>query len=158
MLPATRAYFPQLEGSGHTNHVLPNLVSGATIGTAMAAVSGRRVLGASSTIAVLCTGLQVVSNEARILGRYLSKKQEPLREPARPAPEPQPVREPASTTAAPRKSTLSSLWDMLARNSPIQPLSDDEYIQRLRDREVELENELAEVERILAYYRAQLPK
>ena len=44
------------------------------------------------------------------------------------------------------------------RNSPIQPLSDDEYIQRLRGREAELVTELAEVERNLQFYRAQLPK
>lgn len=103
--------------------------------------------------------MQLAANEARIVGSRISKKQTPTleREPesdlaAAPAPEPRPK------AAEPRKSTLSSIWNMAVRNSPIQPLSDDEYIQRLRGREAELVTELAEVERNLQFYRAQLPK
>ena len=159
VLPATRAYYPQLEGTGHLHHVVPSLVSGATVGATMAVVSGRRIASASSTIAVLCAGMQLAANEARIVGSRISKTQTPTleREPesdlaAAPAPEPRPK------AAEPRKSTLSSIWNMAVRNSPIQPLSDDEYIQRLRGREAELVTELAEVERNLQFYRAQLPK
>ncbi|WFD33263.1 hypothetical protein MCUN1_000076 [Malassezia cuniculi] len=178
VLPFSRAYYPSIIGSRHTQNIVPSMLSGATVGALMAAVTGKRIVPGTSTIAVLCTGFQIAANELRILGRRISRKHSP--QPSAvlaPSPDADPaqaasaaqaavqtsITDPTTETTTPptkeaKKSTLASLWAVIKRNSPIQSLSDDEYIQKLREREAEIVAELAKVEQKLSFYRSQLPK
>lgn len=160
ILPHAREYYPKIIGSGHTHHLLPSMLAGGTLGAAFSAVQRRRIAGGTWTIGLMCTGMQLLANEARIIGKRLSRKSEAseAQQAPPPPPKPAPAPAPAPPKDAEQKSTISAVLSFLARNSPVQQLSDAEYIDRLRKRESELVHDLAVIERDLAYYRAQLPR
>ena len=155
VLPYAREYYPSIIGSGHTHHLLPSMLAGGTLGAAFSALQRRRLAGGTWTIGLMCTGMQLLANETRIIGKRLSQKGEAAD--TQPAPVPAPQSAPAPPKDA-EKSTISLVLSFLARNSPVQQLSDAEYIERLRKRESELVRELVVIERDLAYYRSQLPR
>jgi len=157
-----RELWPVCSRPGPLENVAPSFLSGAAMGGVAAGIMRRPIFPGMLTFAGLCTGAQLTVNGIRAGAQYVVRKcgwEEPAPVVAAPASGTgAEVKQPVD--ASPEVPQKSSIWSRactwLAENSPIQPLSDSEYKERLQRRGAELDAELVLLERELAHYRQAL--
>ena len=134
-------------------------LAGGTMGAIAAAFLRRPVVSGILTIAGLCTGVQLISNEIMLAANILSTYGHSEPADAVPAQAP-PTDAPAAAKApdAPQESAPSrnALMRFLERHDIVVPLSDDQYKERLLQRRSEIDRELILLDQELAQERRQL--
>jgi len=138
---------------GHFQDVPPTFFSGALMGVITAGITRRPLVPGILTISGLCTTAQLVCNEfslgfSRLISTYYQGSAAKTEAPSQ------------HNTNIKRCNTLdlsqepvshSHSWfqksyDWVLRHSPVQPISDDEYRQRLLIRKKEIDAELSVIE------------
>lgn len=158
MRPVLNRNLPQSEGP-HMHNLRATFLAGGTMGAIAAAFLRRPVVSGILTIAGLCTGVQLISNEIMLAANILSTYGHSEPADAVPAQAP-PTDAPAAAKApdAPQESAPSrnALMRFLERHDIVVPLSDDQYKERLLQRRSEIDRELILLDQELAQERRQL--
>ncbi|WFD48642.1 hypothetical protein GLX27_003312 [Malassezia furfur] len=156
--PVLNRNLPQSEGP-HMHNLRATFLAGGTMGAIAAAFLRRPVVSGILTIAGLCTGVQLISNEIMLAANILSTYGHSEPADAVPAQAP-PTDAPAAAKApdAPQESAPSrnALMRFLERHDIVVPLSDDQYKERLLQRRSEIDRELILLDQELAQERRQL--
>ncbi|KAL4402144.1 hypothetical protein ACI68E_001796 [Malassezia pachydermatis] len=157
MRPWTSKVWPMLDHQRHFHDMAPTLFSGGVMGGITAAVLKRPIVPGMFTISGFCVIAQLIANEASLLWTSKEEASLPSTEVVQPTPVSPDV---ASNEVSGRDQTKPSLWqrtkDFVSKNSPIQPISDMEYKQRLLRRKAEIEAELKLLEEDMQVRRKML--
>ncbi|CCU99391.1 unnamed protein product [Malassezia sympodialis ATCC 42132] len=140
---------------GHFQDIPPTFFTGAIMGAITAGVTRRPIVSGILTISGLCTAVQLVWNEfsmgfSRLTSTYYNgsaTKADVSNLPITNA-------ERRDALDSPTEPKLKSLtW---LQKSPVQPITDDEYRQRLLARQREIDAELSIIEEELLQRRRAL--
>lgn len=150
-------------------------MSGAAVGLVGARLVRRPLVPSMCTMAVVCMAGQLACNEVALIARRFLDPPAPAPPVTRSAPAPPPRVEPRAAATASvgsdtdeqadaalkgRDTAPASYWqrakNYVAEHSLVQPLSDDQYRQRLLEQRSVLASELRYVEDALAQQRDAL--
>lgn len=155
--PLLNRNMPQREGP-HMHNLRATFLAGGTMGAVAAAFLRRPVVSGILTIAGLCTGVQLISNEVMFAANVVSTYGRT--EPPQAIPAPVPTNEvPAAAeapSASPEPVSRNAVLRFLERHDIVVPLSDDQYKERLLQRRSEIDRELILLDQELAQERRQL--
>lgn len=174
VLPYTKTFKPEWISERHFYNLFPSAASGAILGLFGASWTKRRIGSGMLTAALVCCGLQAAANELSIISGYSPRPKtgETQATAARELPKGREgvlaggegnasAPHGSAALAAPREAepktgTSTKILQYLKEHSPIQPLSNDEYKQRLEARDADVEKELSAIDTQLQIRRAQL--
>lgn len=154
MQPLTAPIWPVCQYVGHAENIAPSFFSGAAMGCIAAVYLRRPIVPGTLTVAGLCTMLQLGFNELKLgVLRYMGEL--PSNESAfslNDSPHDAPALGGAEkshsndTYSSSKPSFIERSMEAVRKYSPIQPLSDDQYRERLLRRESEIDGELRLIE------------
>lgn len=161
--PATENTWPMCTRQGHFQDIPPTFFTGAIMGAITAGVTRRPIVSGILTISGLCTAVQLVWNEfsmgfSRLTSTYYNgsaTKADVSNLPITNAER----RDALDSPTEPKLKSLTWLqksYDWFLRHSPVQPITDDEYRQRLLARQREIDAELSIIEEELLQRRRAL--
>ncbi|WFC96195.1 hypothetical protein MBRA1_002851 [Malassezia brasiliensis] len=155
--PLLNRSMPQRDGP-HTRNLRATFLAGGTMGAVAAAFLRRPVVSGILTIAGLCTGVQLISNEILFAANTLSNygRAEPPQLVPAPAPTNKAPMATEASSASPEPTSRNAIMRFLERHDIVVPLSDDQYKERLLQRRSEIDRELILLDQELAQERRQL--